>query len=425
MNGTSYPYISYLVIHNHRLHTMMPPSYLTTIQVLASLVSFLSSSIMASSIAWFGLVEGTSLYRRIIFGLSISDIFQSLAFLTGPLAVPSSRMSWGAPANEVISCQANGFFLAIGVSATLLHTVFLCFYYLCKLKYRMSDEDFRNKLEGTIRAFIVVFSVVSAVVPLVLDIYHINDNMRSFCTISPVPTGCLIEPEVVGECDADHRELVFLFTNLIPLLLFSCIIVIMGMLYRYAYNLNRNIQRAVTVPSTLRSSNGKTSRKHEKGSKHAPVVSSNGNSPDDNDESSQKDEPDEESNDSSRPDSSTQEQQTTQQLTPQESLQNVSRLYHKELTLQATSYVGGLFFMYIPTMVSFSFDDPPEYLLAIAIFTLPIGGFINILVYTRPKVAVLRIAHPECSWFRGFWLVLKSGGEIPNYVDSSAIRLMW
>ncbi len=58
--------------------------------------------------------------------------------------------------------------------------------------------------------------------------------------------------------------------------------------------------------------------------------------------------------------------------------------------------------------------DPPEFLHAVAKSFFPLGGFLNILVYTRPKVAVFRRTHPICSLVRDFWLVLDGGGEIPK-----------
>ena len=69
----------------------LPPGYFTILQTSAASISFLSSSLMAMSIAWFGNTGLSSPYRRIIFGLSISDIFQSFAFLSGPFAVPRPR----------------------------------------------------------------------------------------------------------------------------------------------------------------------------------------------------------------------------------------------------------------------------------------------------------------------------------------------
>ena len=70
-----------------------------------------------------------------------------------------------------------------------------------------------------------------------------------------------------------------------------------------------------------------------------------------------------------------------------------------------------------------------------AIFA-PLGGFFNILVYTRPKVSTLRRRRPEYWWFQAFWMVVKVGGEVPdlprrqqtnslasgNHTDISAMR---
>eukprot|EP00553_Chaetoceros_curvisetus_P000631 CAMPEP_0204621594 /NCGR_PEP_ID=MMETSP0717-20131115/7251_1 /ASSEMBLY_ACC=CAM_ASM_000666 /TAXON_ID=230516 /ORGANISM="Chaetoceros curvisetus" /LENGTH=224 /DNA_ID=CAMNT_0051636033 /DNA_START=96 /DNA_END=770 /DNA_ORIENTATION=+ len=44
----------------------------------------------------------------------------------------------------------------------------------------------------------------------------------------------------------------------------------------------------------------------------------------------------------------------------------------------------------------------------------PLAGFFNIIIYTRWNVRSWRRSHPECSWLRAFWLVLKAGGNLPN-----------
>mmetsp|Transcript_126 Transcript_126/g.152 ORF Transcript_126/g.152 Transcript_126/m.152 type:complete len:440 (+) Transcript_126:133-1452(+) len=394
---------------------LMPSTYLLIIQMMAAFVSFLSSFIMANSIALCGIEEATP-YRRIILGLSISDIFQSLALLTGPLSVPLTKMSWEA-ANEVTSCQANGFVLQIGATATVLHTVYLCFYYLCKLKYRMSDEAFRVKVEGKIRAFIVVFCLISGIVPLAMDAYHTTSSLKSFCTISPVPTGCWIEPEVVGECDAAHAKrdeiLKYIYVTGLHAICFLGIIVIMGLLYRHTYVMNQLVKREteVNVPTTLRDGNIQTSSQEDDTPHEDENTNMQATVSDDNEEYSKGDQVDEENH--IDPDT------LAQPETPRERLQHLSRLYHTEMTIQATSYVAVCLIMYLPMMISFLFNESPEILVAVAIFIYPLGGFLNILVYTRPKVAGLRRAHPACSWFRGFWLVLKSGGEIPTEVDFS------
>ena len=44
----------------------------------------------------------------------------------------------------------------------------------------------------------------------------------------------------------------------------------------------------------------------------------------------------------------------------------------------------------------------------------PLGGFFNILVYTRPSVVTLHRRYSEYSWLRALWMVLKAGGEVPE-----------
>ncbi len=103
--------------------------------------------------------------------------------------------------------------------------------------------------------------------------------------------------------------------------------------------------------------------------------------------------------------------------TPQDRLQKLSQLYMRENIVQAVSYVGVPFLTY-----SFYFKASGinhSLLDAAVIFFLPLGGFLNILVYTRPMVAELRRRYPECSRIYGFWLVLSEGGKIPDDVDLS------
>lgn len=48
----------------------------------------------------------------------------------------------------------------------------------------------------------------------------------------------------------------------------------------------------------------------------------------------------------------------------------------------------------------------------------PLGGALNILVYTRPKILLIRRRHPDYSWLRAFWLVMTAGGQLPVISDN-------
>ena len=55
-----------------------------------------------------------------------------------------------------------------------------------------------------------------------------------------------------------------------------------------------------------------------------------------------------------------------------------------------------------PTVINFAFH-----------VLYPLGGILNLFIYSRPKVVYFRHTHPGCSWFRAFWWVVGGGGEIP------------
>jgi len=333
---------------------------------------------MASSIAWFGSAESTP-YRRIILGLSISDIFRSLGLLFGPLAVPITKVSLTVE-NEVLSCRVNGLVLQVATTALAMHTVFLSVYYLFKLKYRMSNESFKHRIERRVRAFIVLFSLMSGIVPLVMNAYHISSLTLSTCTIANAPTGCWRE----DDCDPAYRRVFRILSYLlvvgVNVVFMAMIITIMAVLYHHTFVLKRRIQREVSVPTALRSSEDE-----------APNVT------DEKEVAKERD---------------------IEVGKPQIRVQQLSKLYHNEMMTQAISFVGIYFLMYIPVMVAHA-GDPPDFLLAITMIFFPLGGFLNILVYTRPKVAELRRRYPECSRPRGLWMVLKTGGEIPENIDLS------
>ncbi len=346
-------------------------------------MSFLASSVMAVMVTLLGNEGLSTPYRRIIFGLSISDILQSFALLTGPWFIPESKASV-AGEKEGALCQINGFLSMVGSSGVMMYTFLLCLYYLCKLKWRMSDDAIKFKIERKFHAFIVVFNIFVCSVALAMDAYHTNAVLVSFCSFAAVPTGCAINPDLYGECDPVIEARVDFFIYLVnvalPAICLIGIIVTMSLLYHHAVVLYQTVEKE--VPSSLRRSTRIRSAR-----------SSNEGSTNDNIE------------------------------TPQDQVQNLSRLYRRETMIQASCYVGAFSITYIPMMTGMlltMLQLYPPFVTAMGIFCYPLGGLLNILVYTRPKVASIRRSNPECSRLRGLWIVIRAGGEIPENIDTSA-----
>ena len=100
---------------------------------------------------------------------------------------------------------------------------------------------------------------------------------------------------------------------------------------------------------------------------------------------------------------------------------NLVQGYKKDVLIQSYLYMSVLFFQYgsffIPLFTNYFLrrkaPDWTHYLIA---FFFPLGGFFNILVYTRPKVISFRRNQPELSWFRAFVMVLKAGVAVPMII---------
>ncbi len=362
------------------------PAYLRIFQVSTASVSFFASSVMATMIAWPANGGLSTPYRRIVFGLSVCDVLQSFAMMTGPLSVPSTvDASWGW-GNDA-SCHANGFLLFVGGGGVVLYTVFLCQYYLCKLKYKMSDGLFRLRLEVKMHTVIIVYCLGLAFAALALNVFHTNNAFFSFCSFASIPTGCTEHADHVGECDATIGPRVNLFITIgnvaVPAMCWLGIILTMTLLFLHAHTLNERVKKELgsSLPTSLRSSRPREEEQSENPENHDPEHSES----------------------------------------PQEQLHHVSRLYRKEMLLQASYYVGAFTLAYLPMMIGFLYalfsNYDVDFLMAVGIFFYPLGGFLNILVYTRPKVAHIRRNNPEVSRLRGLWLVLKAGGEIPDEIE--------
>ncbi len=116
-------------------------------QIISASISLIASTLTVICIARNRLVTP---YRRIIFGLSVSDTCQSFDILAGPWLIQhnASYALWGVGNKR--TCQLDGFLYLLGLTAVPMYTVLLCVYYVFKLKNRMSNALFTQKIEKKI-----------------------------------------------------------------------------------------------------------------------------------------------------------------------------------------------------------------------------------------------------------------------------------
>ena len=108
-------------------------------------------------------------YNRLLIGLCLYDIIISTCQGLSTVPVPrGSRGYWLALGNET-TCKIQGTVTMLSVVSTPLYNLALCFYFLCVVKFNMTDEKFRNVWEPFLHGFNILYGIVTAIVALALD----------------------------------------------------------------------------------------------------------------------------------------------------------------------------------------------------------------------------------------------------------------
>jgi hypothetical protein len=308
-------------------------------------------------------------YRRIIFGLSISDMIQSFALILGPFLVPKGYMmssSWGI--GTIRTCELQGFLLTYGASATCMYTLFLCVYYFCKIKKNMSDNRFRKRVEGKLHLVIILFNLAVCITALITKTYNPLPGGGS-CHFARNPFGC--DTSIPGQCRRG-RYAPFFAVSYYPVAM-PCICIFFAL-----WCLITIVWHVVSQDRLFRTSS------------QAPVVG----------------------------------------IASREEIQldRVARLLKRETMMQVVLYTSAFLVTYglpfIVAMYNVTNTPVPGPIKCTTSLFFPLGGFYNILIYTRPQVVAFRRLHEgEYSWAKALWLVIKAGGENPDTVESSTSSL--
>jgi hypothetical protein len=375
----------------------------------------------------FALVS--SPYHRIIFGLSISDIFQSFGLLSGPFAAPAyvPQALWGAGNN--LSCATNGVISTIGIISTPMYTFFLCYFCLCKVKKNMTDDTFSQKIEWKLHKFIIAFNFMICVAALATKSLNSNPN-GNICTTAAVPTGCRQSPDIYGECD----ETIARNTTILTFVIYCgasllCLVGIITCMVKICWHVMITTHTSTRKRTGVRGSSqdGHTRKsfteaarrnflKDESTTRAAAAqrttvikVVKNNFAVDDEECTGREIEPAQKTLVGS---------QTYQDGCSANALVKV---YRREFVIQASLYVlvyiaQNFFVLY--SMIVFVIEKRHlnnVFVLLASIF-YPLGGLFNILVYTRPKVLSLRRMHPQYYWFQAFVIVIRAGAVVPMVV---------
>jgi len=401
----------------------------TSFMVSSATVSFISSSTIVAMIVLsknpsvavpgsFTTTLKTSTYHRIILGLSVSDMFQSAGYGLGPfLSTSDLPQNLWAVGNRT-SCQFDGVMTAVGFLGTQLYTFLLSYYTLCTVK-KASKDIFSLKIEIFLHTFIILTCALYCSAALVTTSF--NTYVKGgFCTVAAFPTGCMVLPEIYGECDRQILNSVeilapfgFLIVPLICLVgIIACMLIICWhtitttKILEIDANSNENEEESSRFKRPLRPFRKSTDPNIHDATKNSKSL---GSSDAEADNFPVDDVEREGGDDSDRNNCTRRELQV---------LQPSVRIYRQDICIQAFLYFSGYLFTYglaIATVVMNVILKVhiPFWFHVMASLAFPLTGLFNMLIYTRPKVVTLRRKHPELSRFRAFRMVLRAGVAVP------------
>ena len=148
----------------------------------------------------------TTIYHRIMMGLSVADILGSVSMALTSLPMPAQMPNeqdfgyyWaGTRLGNTQTCNAQGFFALFGIVTMFSYNVSLCVYYACAIAIAMKEETIIRKIEPFLHAIPVVLGLICSLPPLLVDMYNPAVGNVSWCFSQPYPTECAFEVDL--EC---------------------------------------------------------------------------------------------------------------------------------------------------------------------------------------------------------------------------------
>ena len=124
------------------------------------------ASILTITVIFRSQIRLSSVYHRIIFGMSVSDTIGSIAMALTTIPMPTDQIypfEGGMIYGTTTTCEIQGFAYVFGIGGSYFYNCGLCFFYLCIIKFRCSDQKIRRYVEPTIHLLGLVVTSIGAV----------------------------------------------------------------------------------------------------------------------------------------------------------------------------------------------------------------------------------------------------------------------
>ncbi|GFH57114.1 hypothetical protein CTEN210_13590 [Chaetoceros tenuissimus] len=182
------------------------------VPIIAGSLSSISSVALIASILR-SKVKLHRAVRRIIFGFCTYDVVYSIALNLATFVAPKGEALYAI--GNIGTCDAQGFFIYVGYLGSILYNVSLAMYYLCTIRFSLSERTFRERIEPFCHLISIVSSLAIAIFLLAKKSFNLDGRER-FCYISATPKECLYNDDIQCERGSKMSLSYALWFSIIP-----------------------------------------------------------------------------------------------------------------------------------------------------------------------------------------------------------------
>ena len=138
---------------------------------------------------------GTSVFYRLMFMMSLTDLLTSIAMGLTTLPMPQDNEDVddygfeGTRLGSISTCTAQGFFFLFGKIASSSYLATVCAYYACSISYSMTEAKIVKDFEAILHISALVSAGAIAIPFLFLKQYNATPS-EAWCTVRRLPNWC-------------------------------------------------------------------------------------------------------------------------------------------------------------------------------------------------------------------------------------------
>lgn len=329
-------------------------------------------------------------YHRIMFFMSFWDLFTSLAIALTTIPMPSENIYEfeGASYGNTTTCSAQGFVAYVGSIAAILSNCILSIYYLCVLRFKITEVKIKKCLEPVLFFLTLVLSLYPGIQLWRYGLIN-PQEYDPYCTIGPYPFHCQYgDPSTCIRGGEMVQKMTFMTSR------YFFIIIVVGILTIAVSMIMivRSIRAAEKVIVQSSQVSDKPLRRTAVGTESNEHGDDNLSGLDEN----------------------------SVNLT----LDRARRAHSnsKVITIQALMYVGAFVLTWIFTIMTFRMSSSVVVAMLKLIFQ-PSQGFFNALIFVYHKMQNVTVTSPHLNLFEVFRLVLTRPRNVPE-VKVSMVELV-